>query len=68
MIVQKSNMITASRIRKGMAGRSLAKKAGLSNTTVSLAEKNIPVLPSTAKKICMALEMEFDDLFQIVED
>ena len=55
-------------IRKGFSRRSLAGVAKIGETTVSLiinGERNPG--PSTARKICAALECSFDDIFVIVK-
>ncbi len=53
--------------RKGFSLRGLSIEAGLSPTTVQQAYKRSIMYPSTAKKICDALECKFDELFEIVE-
>lgn len=65
----KVNNIKAARIKKGMSIRALSKAAGLSSATVFKIENEgtIPA-PLTAKKICDALNAEFDQLFEITSE
>ncbi|SET38712.1 DNA-binding transcriptional regulator, XRE-family HTH domain [Natronincola peptidivorans] len=67
-IVAKNENLRAARLRSGMSIRMLSKTAGLSTATVSKIEnkKSMPN-PSTAKKICEALNSDFDNLFEITE-
>lgn len=59
--------LQTARIKKGMSLRLLSKAAGLSSATVFKIENGeYAPLPSTAKKICDALEIRFDDIFEIV--
>lgn len=53
-------------VEKGLSNRQLAKKAGISQTTICLivnGERNPS--PNTAVNICKVLECQFDDIFFI---
>ena len=54
-------------IKSGYSLRGLSIKAGLSPATVQQICKHSVLYPSTAKKICDAINMTFDDLFEITE-
>lgn len=55
------------RVKNGLSLRALSKAAGLSPATVFKIEKDgVPPNPSTAKKICDALGVEFGYLFELV--
>lgn len=55
-------------IRKGFTRRSLAEAAKVGESTViSIANGGRNPSPKTAKLICEALEVEFDDIFEIVK-
>jgi DNA-binding XRE family transcriptional regulator len=56
------------RLRKGLTQRALASKAGVTQSTVfSIENKKTTPTPTTVKKICKALEVNFDEIFNIVE-
>lgn len=59
--------ICLTRIQKGLSIRALANKSGLSVAAVSKIEQGATknIRPLSAKKICSALEVPFDDLFII---
>lgn len=62
------NVIKTARIKRGLSMRSFATKAGVNCSTVSLLEKSPKtVYPSTAYKICKALEIAFDEAFIVSE-
>jgi putative transcriptional regulator len=64
MIKTKIDALIDIRIKKGFSQRELARKTGLSCSFISQIEKkNRNVSPSTAKKICDALEVDFEDIF-----
>lgn len=68
MIRPKTKDLRMVRIRQGLSARGLALKAGLNPATVSGIEKTgHPVAPATAKAICDALEVAFEDLFVVKE-
>jgi len=63
----KMENLQATRIKNGLSLRALSKVAGLSSATIFKIEKDgTPPNPSTAKKICDALGVEFGDLFELV--
>ncbi len=66
MIIQKDSNFINAKIKNGYSDRSLANEIGVSNSTISRIEKNKPISPATAKKVCNALKVNFDDIFQIV--
>lgn len=64
----KVESLKRARIINGMSIRALAKTANLSTATVFKTENQATVpSPATAKKICNALGLEFDDLFVLKE-
>lgn len=67
-IKAKTYNMKTTRIKSGMSIKALSKKSGLSTATICKVENGAIVpMPMTAKKICDALEADFDDLFEIVE-
>lgn len=65
-ITCKSKELETIRIKKGYSRHSLSIKAGLSKLAVSRIEKGeVNPTPKNAKKICDALEVEFDKIFTI---
>lgn len=56
------------RIKKGMSMRALAEKAGMSVSAISKIERGAvrSIRPLSAQKICSALDVSFDALFDIV--
>lgn len=64
----KIKRLQETRMRNGMSIRALSKAAGVSTATIFKIEKedNIP-MPSTAKKICIALGVEFEEIFEIIQ-
>jgi DNA-binding XRE family transcriptional regulator len=68
-IAVKAEEIRRLRIINGYSIRGLAKQAAVDPVTVHKIEagKSSPN-PSTAKKICDALNVEFNQLFEIVEE
>lgn len=67
-IIAKDDLIKRLRITNGYSIRGFGIKTGLNPVTIQNLEgqKTSPT-PSTAKKICNALGVKFDDLFEIVE-
>lgn len=65
----RGNELTITRIKKGLSIRSLARKAGISHCFLSQIE-NRQRYPSakTAAKLCQALEVDFEEVFEIVDD
>lgn len=56
-------------LTKGFTQRGLAVAAGVSDTTVNhLVNGHRHPGPTTAKKICTALECKFEDIFFVEED
>jgi len=69
MIIAKRSEITARMAKTGFTGVGLSKAAGISQGYVVqiLSGKRNP-LPPTAKKICAALQCEFDDIFTLKKE
>ena len=64
MIIIKKEEITARMTRAGFTGAGLAKSAGISQSyIVQILSGKRNMLPPTAKKICAALQCDFDDIF-----
>jgi transcriptional regulator with XRE-family HTH domain len=56
-------------IRKGLSRRGLAEKARIGEATaIQICNGQRNPSPRTAKRICEALEVEFDDIFEIVKN
>jgi len=53
------------RIKKGFSLNELARRMGANPSVVYSIEKGNGVRPATAKKVCDALQMGFEDLFVI---
>lgn len=69
VVIPKGEKIGALRIKSGLSLRGLAIKAKVHYSTISNIENcKGSVRPSIAKSICQALNAEFDDLFEIVDD
>ncbi len=68
-IIAKTDMLVEDRIKKGFSMRKLSRAADIDVITIHRIEtkKTQKVSISTAKKICTALGVAFDDLFEIVE-
>ncbi len=67
-IKAKINELKEARVKKGFSIRGLGQASGLSAATVFKIENDVSVpLPSTAKKICDALNCKFEDLFEIAK-
>ena len=68
LIKPKIKQLIECRIKAGLTMRDLGKKSGVNVSSICNIEagRTMPN-PSTAKKLRMALEKEFDDLFEIVE-
>jgi DNA-binding XRE family transcriptional regulator len=67
-IKPKSEKIARVRVIKGYTLSALAKKASIGKLTILRLEENSDYAPNprTAKKVCEALEVDFDELFTIV--
>lgn len=67
-IIPKPKEIRKVRLMSGLSLRDLAIEARVHYSTISNIENAKGyVSPKTAKAICSALNMKFDDLFEIVE-
>lgn len=67
-IAPKIQNLQSIRIKKGLSTKQLAKKASLNALTILNIENGSSTPnPSTAAKICTALEAEFDELFELKE-
>ena len=68
MVVPNVAELKVCRTRQGLSARALAIKASLNAATVAGIEKTgRPVVPSTAKAICDALNVPFEMLFTMKE-
>jgi putative transcriptional regulator len=57
-------ILISSRIQHGFSQRELAKATGISSSLISLIEKGERnPSPNTAKKICVALDKKFEEIF-----
>ena len=64
--VKEKNILTSLRIRKGLSMNELAKKADLNVAVISRIENELSIpRPKTALKICDALGVGFDEIFEI---
>ena len=68
-IIADPNALNSCRLKKGYSMRKLSRVADIDVLTVHRIEtqKTKYVTPNTANKICNALGVEFDDLFEITE-
>ena len=67
MPISKPDRIKEIRIKQGYSIRAISLKAGLSYSTVAYLEKKPrAVAPRTAKLLCDALDIPFDEAFTIV--
>ena len=67
MITAKKAELQSKMVRAGYTGKSLAKASGITQGYMSFIMRGKrQILPPTAKKICDALECEFDDVFMEV--
>ena len=53
------------RLQKGWTQAQLANKSDVSTTTVSNAERGLGIQELTARKLCKALEVEFETVEQL---
>lgn len=61
--------LKSSRMKKGLSVRQLAKAADVNPVTISKIENGISKpTPSTAKKICDAIGVSFDELFELTSE
>lgn len=51
------------RLKSGLSLESLAKEAGISYTTICHIENGYSAYPVTTRKVCRALDCQFDDIF-----
>lgn len=66
MILSKNRRISMIRIQKGLSMRQLAVSAGVNVGTISCIEsKPKSVTPQTAKRVCDALGVRMEDVFEI---
>lgn len=54
-------------VKNGLTRHGLARKAGISETAAIHLLQGSPVYPSTAKKVCEVLGLDFSSWFEIVE-
>lgn len=55
------------RLSRAMSLRELSDVSGVTAYTISRAENGRPVKPSTAKKLCVALDVDFEAVFSVVD-
>lgn len=67
-IKAKINILKKERLRKGLSIKELGNITKLSSATIFKVENGASPNPSTAKKICNALNCTFDDLFEFAEE
>lgn len=68
-IRMRGNQLAVTRMKKGMSVRALAKKANISHCYLSQIEnRQRNPSPKIAVRLCQALEVDFDELFEVVED
>ena len=66
MKVMAKDQLAVARVKKGLNGADLARKIGLSRVGYyHIESRDNGASPDTAKKICEALDEEFDDIFKI---
>lgn len=66
--VKDAKLLIESRIKSGMSYRDVAKISKINYSTICKVEKaNSPVTPRIAKALCSALNLNFDDVFEIVD-
>ncbi len=66
MKIQCKESFQARRLGKAMSLRDLADVSGVTSFTICRAENGRPVKPTTAKKLCVALDARFEDIFEVV--
>lgn len=67
-IIPKSQTIAEIRIKLGLSRAALSKKAGISKVSVIHVEKGQCPTPRIARAITDALEVEFDEIFEIARN
>jgi len=65
VIYANAELLERARSKNGMTKKDLAKKIGSSHSVIVRAEQSKGVSPSTAKKLCEALGLDFDELFKV---
>lgn len=69
VIRTKRRKLIETRMKAGFTQRGLAREAGLTSGYMSQIERGIRQPgPQAAKRICQALNVDFDDLFELVEE
>ena len=69
MIIAKPQNLYKLMAKKGFTGNRLAEKTGITQGYMSyIIRGRRAVLPPTAKKICDALQCDFDEIFEIREE
>ena len=66
-VLAKAKLIVL-RIEAGYTIRELSEKAKVPTATISRAENGKPLSVKSAKKLCQALNVEFNEVFQIVKN
>lgn len=67
MLITKNN-VELYRMRQGLSLRDLSKKTGISISAINRIERNLSKpYPSTAYKICRALDASFEQIFIVSE-
>ncbi len=65
MIIANAELLERTRAKNGMTKKDLAEKIEVCPSVVARAEQSKGVSPSTAKKLCEVLGLDFDDLFRV---
>ena len=65
MVIKCKESFRARRLGKTMSLRDLASMSGVTSFTICRAENGRPVKPTTAKKLCAALDARFEDIFEV---
>lgn len=65
-IIANKEAIIKLRILKGFSQNELAKKASVSNTVIIRIEQGKNITPASAKKVCNALGIDFEQIFHIM--
>lgn len=66
LTIKPTEQLQAKRVKAGLSIRCLAKKAGVNPATVYKLENRLTSPnPATAAKVCSALGVDFDEVFEI---
>ena len=56
------------RLERALSIRDLSAASGVSANAICYAVNGRAIKPSTARKLCAALEAEFNDLFEVIDE